>query len=244
MRNHASLSLLVGIALVFPAIADDNATPVLVELFTSQGCSSCPPADAFLQQLTDQPVDGVEIIPVSWHVDYWNRLGWTDPYSSEAATARQQKYARGLNARGLYTPQMVVDGREEFVGSDQRRGIAAIKSAAKRRKVALELTVEKKDGSVRVVATTAQPSAGDDWRVILALTEDGVRTAVERGENRGRTLQHTGVVRGSTSMEPSGSGTWTQSIPAPKDAGQLTVVVIVQDGSGRVVAVDLKSIGD
>lgn len=235
----------IPLAAVFAAsfaMAGEKPTPVVVELFTSQGCSSCPPADAFLLTLAEQPVDGVQIIPVSWHVDYWNRLGWTDPFSSETATDRQRIYAKQLNARGLYTPQMMVDGQAEFVGSDRRRGLAAIKDAAKRVKVPLDVSVEHSDGHVSVVVRAED--ATDGWRAMLVLTEDNLTTDVKRGENGGRTLQHTGVVRASAKMAATGSGSWKQSLDAPENAGELHAVVFVQDGTGKIIAAASQSIAN
>ncbi len=210
-------------------------TPVLVELFTSQGCSSCPPADTLLRTLAEQPIEGVEVIPLSWHVDYWNRLGWTDPYSSETATARQQAYARNLNSRGLYTPQMIVDGRAEFVGSDRSRAYDAIRAAGDRKKTRMKLTIEKTNGAIVV---RASGSLSDDGNVLLVLAEDNIKTNVKRGENGGRTLQHTAVVRDSVSMTHNESGVWTGTLTVPADSGTLAVVVLAQDSGGRTVAVE------
>ena len=133
--------LWAGMAVFVAGMAGQDDTvvqhPVLVELFTSEGCSSCPPADDLLARLErTQPV-----IVMSEHVDYWNRIGWTDPYSSHAFSERQENYARRFRINGPYTPQMVVDGRTEFVGSDGYEAVNAIRAAAKETKAAISAMV-------------------------------------------------------------------------------------------------------
>src|ERR1700760_3011596 len=119
---------IIGFAFVTALTTSVQAqeAPVVVELFTSQGCSSCPPADAFLTDLAHQRRD---ILPLAFHVTYWDYLGWKDPYSLDAATARQRDYARHLGDDGVYTPQMVVDGATGFVGSNRSQGLRAITGA-------------------------------------------------------------------------------------------------------------------
>src|SRR5712672_3378806 len=124
------------------AAGDDNPTriPVLLELFTSEGCSSCPPADRLLEILDQkQPVAGSELIVLSEHVDYWDRLGWRDPFSSPQYAARQQEYASKFSRDGVYTPQLVVDGRFGFVGSDGREAVSAIQKAIREPKIAIAI---------------------------------------------------------------------------------------------------------
>ncbi len=223
---------------------DAERIPVLVELFTSQGCSSCPPADKVLRELSQQPIDGVQIIPLSWHVDYWNRLGWTDPYSSETATVRQQTYATDLNARGLYTPQMVIDGNTEFVGSERSRAFDTIRAAAKSKKITIHLTTKQMNDDITMRAVAEGGASFDDWNVLLVLTEDHVSTDVKRGENNGRTLQHTAVVRASTPMKELKSGVWEATLTRPADVGNSAVIVMAQDSRGRIVGIGRAEFGD
>jgi hypothetical protein len=197
-RPHAR-DLLAG-AGQGPPLAPGERRAVLVELFTSEGCSSCPPADRLLIDLERaQPVAGAEIIPLSLHVDYWDGLGWRDPFSSSEFTVRQEEYRRAFLNPSNYTPQMVVDGAQEFTGSDRgaaMRAIARAVQAAKAR-VELDLAAPPGDSAVRLaVRVSGLPETkGDEAEVLLAVTESGLANNVARGENAGRRIEHTAVVR-------------------------------------------------
>lgn len=223
---------------------------VVVELFTSEGCSSCPPADAVTADLAKpDAVDGIEIIPLAMHVDYWNHLGWADRFSSSAYSDRQQAYARWLNLDRIYTPQMIVDGREEFVGSDRRRAVAAIRRAAVHGKghviISIAPDAREKDAlvcNVSVEGLLALGNTGAD--VLAAVTEDDLASDVERGENAGRTLRHAAVVR---SLERIATIRAADALPFPATTkialqsgwrtNQLHVAVFVQDpATGRILA--------
>jgi hypothetical protein len=168
--------------------------PVLAELFTSEGCNSCPPADRLLEHLLEaQPIAGVEIIALSEHVTYWDNQGWKDPFDSQQFTARQQRYGSRFNLDSIYTPQLIVDGRHEFVGSDQRSIEKALRAAATAPKPLMQIAVTAASDMLNVAASgrgTSQP--GELW---FALTEDHLAVDVKRGENANRRLTHSGVVR-------------------------------------------------
>src|SRR6516162_11535098 len=143
--------------------------PVLLELFTSEGCSSCPPADRLLETFErTQPVPGADLIVLSEHVDYWNRLGWTDPYSSPLFTERQQEYVRRLHLDGAYTPQLVIDGQADFVGSDERAIRAGILRAEARPKTAIALRAERAGPEVKVSLEVGNSMRQADLYLALA----------------------------------------------------------------------------
>ena len=177
-----------------------SARPVVVELFTSEGCSSCPPADSLLKELSEeQSLDGAEIIALEEHVDYWNHLGWNDPFSSPDFTRRQEDYATTLPDGGVYTPQMIVDGRVQFVGSRSNEAREKIRSAALHLKSRLLLTSitpsepHSRSFELRLDAATALSNSHLDlW---LAVTEKNLQSHVSAGENSGQTLEHAPVVR-------------------------------------------------
>jgi hypothetical protein len=178
--------------------------PVVVELFTSEGCSSCPPADALLARLDrEQPVEGAEVIALAQHVDYWNNLGWADPFSAHEFSERQGEYAARFGDDSVYTPQMVVDGGAEFPGGNSGRAFEAIARAAREPKaeVSLARMAEQADGALRLsvrVVRLPKLSDGDTADVLLAVTESGLSSDVARGENAGHRLMHAGVVRSLT----------------------------------------------
>jgi len=181
-----------------------HSTPVVViELFTSEGCSSCPPADDLLSRLDQQPITGVEIIGLSEHVDYWNRLGWHDPYSSPEFSKRQNVYADAFLQHSVYTPQMVVDGRQEFVGGNETKAKEAIVTASKTVKATVQLNFtdtshnsDKEEIALSINVSDLPPiPEGDFADIVVAITENSIATNVLRGENAGRFLRHSDVVR-------------------------------------------------
>jgi len=180
---------------------DGPRRAVIVELFTSEGCSSCPPADALLQKLDQaQPVPGALVIALSEHVDYWNNLGWKDPFSSAVYSRRQEAYGRRFRLDSVYTPQVVIDGNAEALGSDARQVQAAIRQATKMDKLEVRISpIFKNASGVATVHVEVDPSdtlaTQSRTRVILALAENAVVSRVLRGENSGRKLDHVAVVR-------------------------------------------------
>jgi hypothetical protein len=208
-------------------------TPVVVELFTSEGCSSCPPADLLLRRLLQQqPVPGVEVIPLSEHVDYWNQLGWKDPFSSAKFTDRQRQYADVFHKDGPYTPQMVVDGAAEFVGSDGPKALKAIAEAARRPKASVSLTCQANPLRVQVRIDKVR----EDADVLLAIAENRLESNVVRGENRGLHMGHDGVTRRLTVLGRARKQqffTAEPKIDIDKDWRQenLSAVVFLQDRS-------------
>jgi len=229
-----------------------GGTAVLVELFTSEGCSSCPPADELLASLErTQPIAGAQIITLSEHVDYWNRLGWTDPYSSARFSARQSQYARRFNKDDVYTPQMVVDGSAEFVGSNAGRAREAIAEAARRTgKATVTLTVARHAAAtlpveipvaVRIENIPAI-ATGDTAEVLLAIAESELRSDVSRGENSGRSLRHMGVVRRLSqigTIDSKSGGTFNVNslvrIEKAWKRENLKAVVFIQERASRRV---------
>ena len=238
------------------------ALPILVELFTSEGCSSCPPADAVLARLAEkQPAPGVQLLVLSEHVDYWNNLGWRDPFSDGQFTDRQSRYAPVVARSRVYTPQAVVDGRLDVLGSDEDGIVRAAAAAAGEPHGEVRLTAcvhnsgntppppAKKINFFSAAAGGVQTPAPDcvhgvhvaaaqlpphgPAQVLLAVVEDGLVSKVLRGENEGRTLPHTAVVRslrGVGSIASSASA-WDGDVEVPSDPSwkKTRVVVFVQD---------------
>ena len=222
--------------------------PVLIELFTSEGCSSCPPADLLLAQLDRfQPVPTADLIVLSEHVDYWDDIGWKDPYSSHQFSLRQAGYARRFRLGEAYTPQMVVDGNTQVVGSDERQAVQAIQNAARVDKFGISLSAPRLEGSnsltvhVEVGATPAgaKNTSGQVW---IALADDMDQSVVKRGENAGRTLKHVAVVRTLAQVGTvEGNSTFSKDLTVSAgnaNLQNLRVVAILQESAtGKVLGV-------
>ena len=248
----ASVTLVTAAALVRPqahasaALPETQRTPVIIELFTSEGCSSCPPADALLARLAnEQPVANVQLIALEEHVDYWNDGGWTDPFSSRDWTERQYVYAGALKNRNPYTPQMVVDGTVEFVGNHPPKAREAIVSAASKVKIPVMLApgspkgLGKESFSVKT-GKLEGATKGDSAEVWLVVTETGLHSAVTRGENAGEDLHHAAVVRsmrkiGEAKADGETSFTGDASVSLQKEwkRENLRAVVFVQEKKSR-----------
>lgn len=222
--RRATLAAFAGLA-ALPARAA-APRPVVIELFTSQGCSSCPPADSLLRELSGH----AEVLPLAFHVTYWNNLGWKDPFSLDLATARQRAYAARLGLDGIYTPQAVVDGRIDVVGSD-RPGVArALRQAAASQAAGPPITLTAASEQLSV-ALGAGEGAG---RVLLVGYDREHQTRVGRGENAGATLTEANIVRGFAEI-----GTWhgaPLTLAAARPAGER-LAVLVQAADGRYLAV-------
>jgi hypothetical protein len=226
--------------------AGPAAVPVVAELFTSEGCSSCPPADALLRELaTNTATPGVNVIVLSEHVDYWDRLGWRDRFSSPLFSARQADYqARVFRAGESYTPQLVIDGRTELIGSERTKVLAAIATAAREPKVPVAVAARDVGPGRRaeIVAEGVMPTGiGSHGPIdlVVAITEDQLVTQVRAGENGGRRLLHSGVVRvlktASLSLLADRSFRQQTVVPIEKDwdASHLAAVVLLQERAGR-----------
>ncbi len=229
-------AMLVALAMSFGAVgraAEASRVPVLVELFTSEGCSSCPPADALLSRLLrNQPVPGARIIALSEHVDYWDGLGWRDPFSSAAFTRRQEAYARRLTAGGIYTPQLVVAGAAHLVGSREGEARKAIAAAATESRG--EVSARAVPGAPGVLEVAARWPEGIEAEVLVALVQRHATSEVARGENAGRTLEHVAVARTLT-VVASGAGSFSGRVTlAPRPGAERAVVFVQERNGGRV----------
>jgi len=233
-REHCLAAWLIAAALLLAgaARADDA---VVVELFTSQGCSSCPPADAFLGELAARS----DIIPLGYHVDYWNYIGWTDPFASHQMTKRQKEYSRTLSQRYVYTPEIVVNGAAHEVGSD-REGVEALIDAAKKAAASgpkIDLSIDAEEQvHIKIAGATKPAAPATVWFVKF----DRERTtSIARGENEGRTLTDYQVVRTMRQI-----GSW-QGAPlelsldldksGPGDGG-CAILVQGEGGSGPILS--------
>ena len=224
--------LFVWLCLVVGALpAQAGERPIVVELFTSEGCSSCPPADALLAQLASRP----EVLALSFHVDYWDRLGWKDPFSSPAATRRQHRYAELLGLATVYTPQIVVDGKWQAVGSDRDEVERAL-DAARRDGKEVPVVLAIDHGLAQI--TLGPGGEGVSGAVLLIGFDRRHVTAVARGENGGRTLAHVDVVRSVEEVAQFDGR--ASAIQVPVGSPSDRIAAIVQAPDGRVLGVAVR----
>jgi hypothetical protein len=240
MKTAIAFLCLIALVLItfpFTRVTGENAPAIVVELFTSEACSSCPPADALLAKLRQEHVvDGAEMLVLSEHVDYFNHLGWADRFSSSLFTERQNAYATRFHLPGPYTPQIVIDGRLQATGSDEadvEKQISLAARSAKTVRVSLNWTAQDAL-HVAVAGASHEPST-----VLLAITEDGLTTKVGGGENGGRILRHSGVVRELRQLGFTSGGALsaTAAIVPQQDwkTRDLQIVVFVQKAKSREI---------
>jgi hypothetical protein len=233
--------LIVLMTALAGALAAAEPTPVLLELFTSEGCSSCPPADRLLVKLhQEQPIRNVEVIVLSEHVDYWNRLGWFDRFSSPEMTKRQSWYSMRWPTR-VYTPQAIVDGEQEVVGGDGPTIVQLIRQAARRRKGSMDISFASNEGGFGFRLDAKGLEHGGSGKVMLAVVEDNAESNVASGENAGHTLLHAGVVRAlvEAGATKKGEASWSGAVTVPFGEGwnreSLRAVAFVQATDSRAV---------
>ena len=246
-KFSALLVVTISAAWLFVAASDaprqESSSPVLVELFTSEGCSSCPPADALLQQLDrTQPVAGAQLIVLSEHVDYWNHIGWTDPYSSHFFSDRQSAYSDRFGLSSVYTPQMVVDGTTEFVGNDSRLASQAVQKSLAVPKIPVRISLDatktlRAHVEADAVSETTKARKAD---VYLVVALNHAESQVLRGENSGHRLTHVGVVQSLTkigSLEPGKNFSQDARVKLDSrtDLTNLRVIAFVQQAGQRQV---------
>lgn len=223
---HFILSILVALSTV---IVEPEKPFVIVELFTSEGCSSCPPADRLLSEIVEKEYEDVEVLALSFHVDYWDYIGWKDPYASKDFTNRQRSYARKFHSNQVYTPQMVVDGKHEFVGSDKGKWNRLV-SDLSGKKSEYELEVSELELTSEQLSLSIWSTSKENVILNVAVVERSLSQEVNRGENRGRNLSHDNVVRIFQSRQFDGTKNkfqldWNSDI----DPSKASVIVYAQD---------------
>jgi hypothetical protein len=225
------VTLILASLLAAPAaFAADAAQPVVVELFTSQGCSSCPPADRYLEELAARP----DVLPLAFHVDYWDDLGWKDTFSNPAFTRRQRRYSTAMRKRGVYTPQMIVNGQVEGVGG-RRSFINAQITAAQEDMKPVPLTVTHADNgalTITIGSGMTPDATATLWLLRYSKSED---VKITRGENSGSTIRYRNVVREVTPVGNWQGQTTSLTLP-PLDPASSYAVILQNENLGPILA--------
>ncbi len=232
--KHLFASALIAVGLCGPATAEDSSPAVVVELFTSQGCSSCPPAEAFLGDLASR--DGV--VALEYHIDYWDYIGWADPYAEAVFTDRQRRYAAQLGSRYVYTPQMVIDGAAHDVGSDRSAILALIDQSRRLRKNSPMIDIGPVVlGSHTVTFSVSGPTLVEPYDIVLVTYDSIHTTEIKRGENRGKVLENYNVVRALAKIGEWRGGSLTQSVDLSGMKGDGGCAVLIQQpDNGPILA--------
>jgi len=229
--------LLFFVALGVSTIACGQEGFALIELFTSQGCSSCPPADKNLMSILNRAKqDNIAVYGLSFHVDYWNYIGWKDPYSSKKFSERQRNYAEVMGSQRVYTPQMVVNGSVEFVGSNMGKAEAAVQSALREKpEYRLSLKERKITGSTSLSVTYISNREPQGEQLNIAMVEREVSNYVKNGENHGRTLSHNNVVKAFETISFKKEGSFKIDL-SQVNTNEASLIIYVQDNRQKIVA--------
>jgi hypothetical protein len=211
-------------------LSPENQHPVIVELFTSQGCSSCPSADKLLHKIIDKAEnENLPILGLSFHVDYWNRLGWKDVFSNKLFTDRQYEYARSFQSSSVYTPQMVVNGNQEFVGSNESKAWETIQTALKTSSL-IEINISNLSKTKNQISFEYSANkSSDQFLVNAALVERNLSVDIKRGENGGRTLDHDNVVKEFQVAQLEKTGAFKMELSSISKINSSAVILYVQD---------------
>ena len=242
--------LSAAVALPGCLFAQTATHPVLVELFTSEGCSSCPPADALLKKINGYRVSsGQLVVALSEHVTYWNQLGWADPFSAETWTDRQSRYSDRFHLDSVYTPQVVVNGDVQMSGSDAQGILRAVRAQEPSSPLQLRIDAASAQAGAVSVTYTVSGSASSPVELYAVIADDMATSSVLRGENSGRTLMHVAVARNLTRIgSVKADGTATISLHAPAviqgqpETPRHLVLFAQAPGQGKVLAIESKGL--
>ncbi len=237
--SFVSLALLQSAS---PLAAAPLTTPVVVELFESQGCSSCPPSERVMKDLRRQ--FGASVILLTFHVDYWDSLGWKDTFSSHASTDRQKMYGRLFHQDSIYTPEMVVQGETGFVGSDQSRAVEEVRRRVQTPRPALDLKAVKNDSGAVVVSVRLPPDfPRNGTQLTVVVCEEAAPVNVLRGENAGVTMSGNFAVRKIMTMALPPEGSVEATLPPGKDwdIKHLQIAVLADAGIKGITAAQIIS---
>jgi hypothetical protein len=229
------IKIILFLALFFSTVLKTNAQPlksrphVIVELFTAEGCSSCPAADELLKEMPDiLNKENKNVIGLSFHVTYWNKSGWEDPYSNELFTDRQKKYVAKLNLPQLYTPQAIVNGEKEFIGSNPL-AFRDLVTAASEKNAAYEITAQTANENDKVLVNYELNRDPKNIVMNIAIVEKDVVHYIPRGENKGRTLKHTNVVRAFETIDPQRKGNYSIIWPTNLEKTNSRIILYAQN---------------